>query len=128
MTEIDDDKVANLYNFLELFPSFGEASRRARQLASKYDGLVCVKRDNDSFKILVPLWVKNEVLSPPQIALPTKSPQAAGNEGFVEEQDFDSTDKELAREQEELLNDVYGDREDWGRSTEEGWFYDDSEN
>ncbi|KRG42936.1 hypothetical protein ARC78_08095 [Stenotrophomonas pictorum JCM 9942] len=125
MTESDDDHLANEYHFLELFQDFSQASRRAKQLARTYEGLVRVKREDSNFKILVPLWVKSEILDPPP---PAPKPSDVDDDPEDDDDDYyDPIDEELNKEQEELRNEVYGSRDDWGRSTEEGWFYDDGD-
>lgn len=125
MTDADDDYFADEYHFLELFQTFGQAGRRAKQLAKKYKGLVRVKREDSNFKILVPLWVKSEILDPPLASSePTDSEEDQSDD---DDELYDPIDEEFQKEQEELMNDIYGDRNDWGRSTEEGWFYDDSD-
>jgi hypothetical protein len=120
MSETDEQ---DEYYFLELFTTFKEALHRAKSISAKYHGLARVKREDEKFKVLVPLWVKNDILHPP-------TPEAEEDGDYYadqEEQRHDPVDEELEREKEDLISEIYGEAEDWNRSSETGWFYNDDD-
>ena len=113
------------YYFLELFDTYEQASHRARQISSEYGGLARVKREDASFKVLVPLWVKNQILDPQ--SPPSDDDEEDDGDQKEEGDDYDPVDEEIQREREELLGEIYGNADNWNRSDQGGWFYSDDD-
>lgn len=97
---------------IEEHPDFGSASRRAKELAVRFTERTGIERSSKGWAVLA----SSAVLS---ALVPPETEQTADLEDDSSSYD-DDYQKEVV---EPLIEEFQSDQDDWARSEEDGWFY-----
>lgn len=106
--------------YLEHYRSFREASTRAKAVAAKQRKGTQVSRDADRWRV--------------SVAASNFLPYAAAdlahdNSDRYSDEMYEAFAAQKCRDEvyEEIMDEIEMERDDWARSNEDGWFYDDND-
>jgi hypothetical protein len=99
---------------LEEHQTFASASQRARALATLHKQQTAIRRNMTGWEVLVPPHLTNVA-------------RGAAADGDSDDYQLLDTGDDDEAEREQLIEELEGDREDWARSEEEGWYYGDDD-
>ena len=98
---------------LEEHETFASASQRARGLAMQHKQQTGIRRSAAGWEVLVPAHLSKSTV---------RGSAADDDDYHPAESTYDPDD-----EREQLVEELEGDREDFARSEEEGWYYSDDD-
>lgn len=97
--------------FVGVYDTFVEASEFASDIAKEYAESVFISRSDAGWVIMASSLVAEKI-------------ELANLQSYLEEtEEYDNSLEEYDGEIEVLFSDLEDDREDWARSNEDGWFY-----
>ena len=112
-------------------PTFADAAREAKELAQRFGESVGVGRDGDGWTLVVSDRVERDLKEHDRREYESYrrelEAEEHADEHFEEEIQAERQAWDADNEIEELHHELESDADDYARSEEEGWFYDDND-